>query len=222
MHEGRDGVEGALTRQNKIAVADGRDQIDIGPVLRIADELAPALAVAEWLDHADAAMKASDTAELRELRKVIVSGDEFAGSTVVTDAQAALRTKLAARVERDQAAWSRDLRDALSEGRIVRALRQSGRPAKAGAPLADDLVEQLRQAAADALDPDEEADRWTMVIEALAGSPVRRLVRPAEKPAGNDAELLDTVERLAHRVPGVAEVFGVKPRSVKGRRRSRS
>lgn len=220
MHEGRDGVLAALDRQNKLAVGEGREAIDTAPIMRIADELAPALATAEWRDQAEAAAAAADTVDLRELRRVIVSGDAFSDSTGTAESQAGLRSILASRVERDQATWSRELRDALSEGRVVRALRQSGRPAKAGAPLSADLVEQLSKAATEALDPDEEPDRWTMVIEALAGSPVRRLIRPTDKPADSDPELLDTIERLAHRVPGVAALFDVRPRARKSRRGS--
>jgi len=219
MHEGRDGVSGALARQNKAAIADGRDPIDIGPIMRIADELLPALSVAAWRDEADAALAEIDTADVREIRKVVIAGDGFLSEASVADTQALLRTKLSARVDKDQGTWSRELREALTEGRVVRALRQSGRPVKAGVPLPLDLVEQLSSATNEALGPDEEPHRWTMVIEALAGSPIRRLITPAEKPedADTDDELLDTVERLAHRVPGIAELFGVE---VKPRKRS--
>lgn len=207
MHEGVDGVKAALDRQNKAAVADGRDAIDIGPIMRIANELAPALQTAEWKDRADAAVAAADTADLRELRKTLVSGSEgFSPET-----QVALRAKVQARVDRDQAAWGRELREALSEGRTVRALQKSGRPVKAGVPLPADLVEQLCAAASEALDPEEEPHRWTVVIEALANSPVRRLVRPEEIPSDSDDDLLDTVERLGHLVPGVADAFGIEP-----------
>jgi hypothetical protein len=48
------------------------------------------------------------------------------------------------------------------------------------------------------------------------------LVVPEAKPddADKDDELLDTVERLAHRVPGIAALFGieVKPRKRSNRR----
>ena len=52
MHEGRDGVSGALARQNKAALIAGRDAIDIGPIMKIADALLPALAISEWRDTA--------------------------------------------------------------------------------------------------------------------------------------------------------------------------
>ena len=224
MHEGRDGVSGALARQNKAAVAAGGEALDIAPIMKIADDLLPALQVAEWRDQADAAVAEMDTADVRELRKVVVAGDAFASDPSVVETQALLRSKLSARIDRDQGAWSRELREAISEGRIVRALRHSGRPIKAGVPLPLDLVEQLSNATNEALGPDEEPHRWTMVIEALAGSPIRRLIAPEAKPedADTDDDLLDTVERLAHRVPGIADLFGVevKPRTRKKRQRS--
>ena len=224
MHEGRDGVSGALSRQNKAAVAEGREAVNVGPIMKIADELLPALQVAEWRDQADAALAEMDQADVRELRKIVIAGDAFSSDSAVVESQALLRSKLSARIDRDQGAWSRELREAISEGRIVRALRHSGRPVKAGVPLPLDLVEQLSAATNDALGPEEEPHRWTMVIEALAGSPIRRLIAPETKPedADTDDDLLDTVERLAHRVPGIADLFGieVKPRTRKKRQRS--
>ena len=227
MHEGRDGVSGALARQNKAALIAGRDAIDIGPIMKIADALLPALAISEWRDTADAAVAEIDTADVRELRKVVIAGDAFASNASIVETQALLRSKLSARIDKDQVAWSRDLREALTEGRVVRALRSSGRPVKAGVPLPLDLVEQLSAAATDALSPDEEPHRWTMGLEALAGSPIRRLITPEAMPedAETDDELLDTVERLAHLLPGIAALFDieVKPRKRnKGRQRTQS
>jgi len=221
MHEGRDGVSGALSRQNKAAIAEGREPIDVRPIMKIADELLPSLAVAEWRDTADAALAEIDSADLRELRKALAAGDAFASDSSAVEAQTALRSKLAARVDKDQAAWSRELREALTEGRVVRALRQSGRPPKAGVPLPLDLVEQLTTATVEALGPEEEPHRWTMVIEALAGSPIRRLIAPEAKPedADKDDELLDTVDRVAHLVPGIASLFGVEPKPPRRSRR---
>lgn len=220
MHEGRDGVSSALSRQNKAAAADGRDPIDIGPIMRIADELLPGLAIAEWRDNADAAVAEIDTADVRELRKTLVAGDAFAANAEVAESLTLLRSKLTARIDKDQGAWARELREALAEGRVVRALRQSGRPVKAGVPLSPDLVEQLTTAATEALSAEEESHRWTMVLEALAGSPIRRLIAPEAKPddADKDDELLDTVDRLAHRLPGIAALFDIE---VKPRRRKR-
>ncbi len=218
MHEGRDGVKEALDRQNRAAVADGREPIDIGPIMRITDELAPGLAKAEWQDKADATVGAADTADLRELRKALHAGSEH----FPAETQATLRSKLQARIDRDQAAWAREVREALTEGRTVRALQRSGRPAKAGQPLPDDLVAALCDAANEALDPEEEPHRWTVVIEALAGSPVRRLIRPEAIPSDADDDLLDTVDRLAHLVPGVASAFGVEPRPPRRKRGRRN
>ena len=213
MHEGHDGVSGALTRQNNLAVSEGRAPIDIGPVMRIADTLLPALQVAEWRDQADAAISAADSADLRELRRVLISGDAFSSDPAVNETLALVRSKVN---RRESKATKRPghakSREAIAEGRVVRALRHSGRPAKAGVPLPADLIEQLSAATMGALGPDEEPHRWTMVLEALAGSPIRRLIAPEAKPVGadKDDELLDTVDRLAHRLPGIAELFGIE------------
>lgn len=221
IHEGRDGVKAALDRQNRAAVDSGGEAIDTTPVLRIADELAAGLEIASWRDDADAAVEGAETVDVRELRKVIVQGEQFSDDDAAAQTMTTLRSKVDARVSRDHATWSREIREALSEGRIVRALRQSGRPVQAGVPLPADLVEQLRDGAMAALDPAEEPHRWTMVVEALASSPVRRLVTPEGLPDETDDELLDTVDRLAWRIPAIAELFGieVKPARRKGNRR---
>ena len=218
MHEGRDGVRSALERQNAAAAADDREAIDLSPILRIADALAPGLEAAEWQDRADAMIAVVDTADLRELRKNYVSGLDRLDAEAATT----FRTKLGTRVDREQSQWARELREALTEGRVVRALQKSGRPVKAGVPLPQDVVDQLCTAAADALDPDEEPQRWIVVIEALANSPVRRLVRPPAIPEDRDDDLLDTVDRLAHLVPGVAEAFGMTPRPPQRKRNRRN
>lgn len=221
IHEGRDGVSAALERQNKAALADGREAIDTAPIMRIADQLAPAMASAEWRDQADAAIDAVDKVDPREVRRVLMAGDQFLAVPETAEKQAMLRSKLGTRLDRDQAEWKREVRQALTEGRVVRALRQSGRPPRAGVPMPDDLVAELSNATMTALDPAEEPHRWTMVIEALAFSPIRRLVVPEEKPEQSDDELLDTIERLANRIPGVAALFGIDatPRPRKGKRR---
>jgi len=104
IHEGRDGVSGALARQNKAAIAAGRDAIDVGPIMRIADNLLPALAIAEWRDQAEAAAAEMDTADVRELRKIVIAGDAYATDKTIAETQAALRSKLAARIDKDQGA----------------------------------------------------------------------------------------------------------------------
>lgn len=217
LHEGRDGVSAALDRQNKLAVDEGRDPIDVAPTMAIVDTLMPELEAAGYQDQLAAAIDGADKADLRELRKVYHS----IGANVPVESRDSLRVKISARVDRDQAAWGREVREALSEGRVVRALQRSGRPPKAGIPLADDLVNQLCSAATEALSPDEEPHRWVAVIEALAGSPVRRLVRPESKPDDSSDELLDTVDRVAHLVPGVAEVLGIEPRPPRKTNRNR-
>lgn len=209
MYEGRDGVLDAMERQNSLAVSEGRDPIDTKPIMKIADQLLPDLNIANCRDHVDAAIAQSDSADIRELRKTYISGLEYKNNADVAQSLETLRSKINQRVTSDQGKWAREIREALTEGRVVRALRNSGRPAKAGAPLPDDLVNQLQEAALSALSSEEESYRWISVLEALAGSPVRRLVTPEAKPETVEDDLLDTVDRLAHLIPGVADLFGV-------------
>ena len=68
------------------------------------------------------------------------------------------------RVETDQNKWLKELVSTLKEGRVVRALRLSSRPPKAGFPLPEDLLSDLTQATNDALNSDISASRWGTII----------------------------------------------------------
>ena len=137
-----------------------------------------------------------------------------------------LKTALDERMERDHGQWLADLRAAVSDGRVVRALRLSSRPVKAGAPLPTELAGELSRQAAAALAPDVEPSRWAIVLDALAFSPVRGAVTPVGVPAEPGEELLDEVRRLSDRIPTIAGLFGIDPaqvpRRAKRRRPSRS
>jgi hypothetical protein len=61
----------------------------------------------------------------------------------------------------------------------------------------------------DNLVADATSDRWIIVLEALAFSPVRLAVRPARTPEKISKELLTTVARLGRALPQVAELFGI-------------
>ena len=173
----------------------------------IAAQLLAEYRTAEWQDRADLVLVNFDKIDLAEIRMLVADSCACA-STPETRSQAdEAREKLAERAERQHGEWLADLATHLSEGRVLRALRQSGQPPKAGVPLPLDLVKWLTSAAADILTPEAQPDRWSKTLQALAVSPVRRLVRPEHPPATLSPELTDTLTELAPRFPYIAALF---------------
>lgn len=210
LRAGIPGVRQGIEKQNEQARAEGRPEVRADALVALAEQLQPRLRVAEWHDRAEAALAEIDELDLRDLRTVVVAAD---GNTRDEETRALaeqLRTKLAERVEAAQQEWLTDLRAAVAEGRVVRALKISSRPPKAGVPVPADLLAALTEAATAALTPEAGQDRWRMVIEALAFSPVHASVAPTEIPATPGDELLAVVRKSASRVPALAAKFGVE------------
>src|SRR3546814_18908365 len=110
--------------------------------------------------------------------------------------------------------WSSDVCSSdltLDVGRIVRALRVSSRPPKAGAPLPPEIRERLTTMAGEALTADAAAERWVAVLDALAFSPVRDKVIPTSLPVELHADVRSVIARLATRIPKVAHIFEIAP-----------
>jgi hypothetical protein len=134
-----------------------------------------------------------------------------------------IREGLNLRVEKAQTDWHAELRATLSGDRIVRALRLSSRPPKAGAPLPPDIAEQLTMQANQALGGEVTQQRLAIVIEAIAFSPIRPYIVLATMPAEPTKELVETIRKVADRIPEIAGRFGIepsKPSRGKGRRKN--
>ena len=181
-------------------------------VVKMAEDLLPKLRVAEWLDRAEAAQRQMDHLDLRDLRSVIIAGDD---SIVARDETAvALNVELKASLVRRQAEelqlWIEDIDASLDVGRVIRALRLSSQPPKAGVMFPPELARRLGDAATQALQPDDTADRWIAVLEAAAFSPVRSLVAPTVAPATITDDLRATTLRLGPALPQIAALLGVE------------
>ena len=162
---------------------------------------------AEWQDRADFVLANFEKIDLAEIRMLVADSGACARTPETRSQADEAREKLTERTERMHGEWLADLAVHLSEGRVLRALRQSGQPPKAGVPLPPDLVQWLTSAAADILTPEAQPDRWSKTLQALAVSPVRRLVRPEHPPATLSPELTDTLTELAPRFPHIAALF---------------
>ena len=204
-------VRAAVAEQNKVLAAEGKEVIPADGLVSMAENLLPKLRVAEWLDRADAAVADIDSLDLRDLRSVVTSGDDpaIARDESTRAIAAKLKEGLVARQEKDHAEWLSDIDAALGVGRVVRALKLSSQPPKAGARFPAELATRLAAAASAALEVDAPADRWVAMLEAAAFSPVRSQLTAAAIPAVVAPELLACVTRLAPAVPQIAAKFGV-------------
>ena len=215
-------VRQAIDKENSTRTAAGQPTINGAELLALAEKMRPSLRTAEWRDRADAAMADVDEIDLRDLRSVVVAADNAARDDDTRALATQLREALAKRVEAEQAAWLTDLTTALDAGRVVRALRLSSRPPKAGVMLDPALTTRLSESAGASLTADAPAERWAAVLDATAFSPVRLTVTPQSLPEKPSDELTASIKKLASRLPQVAAAFGIEvtdaPRSRGGRR----
>jgi hypothetical protein len=214
-------VRQAVEKQNEQAKAEGQPEVKAEPLVAIAERLLPRIKEAEWRDRADAAIANLEELDLRDLRSVVVASDTAARDDETRELASQLRDGLNRRVEEEHAAWLAEIDATLSDGRVVRALRLSSRPPKAGAPLPSELASRLSEAASGSFGPEVTQDRWATVLDAVAYSPVRQTVTPASFPSEPSDELLAAVKKLASRVPEIAAKFGVAPSDAPRRTRGR-
>ena len=184
-------------------------------IIAIAEGLAPKLQSAEWLDRAEAAKQDIEQLDLRDLRQVVVAADKGARDETSRALAADLRERLASRIETDHSAWLADLEKAVKEERVIRALRLTSRPVKAGSPIPMELAEPLAALTVVAMNSETPADRWASVLDALAFSPIRNAVKPEFYPTSTDQQFLDVVRSVADRVPDIAAHYGIKPAEAK-------
>ncbi len=204
-------VRQAVEKQNEQARAEGRPEVDPAQLEALAERLLPRLRTAEWRDRADAALADIDEIDLRDLRTVVVAADSAARDDETRALAAQLKEGLERRIEADQAAWLAEMASLLTDGRVVRALRVSSRPPKAGVPLPADLATRLTDAASASLTADTPTDRWATVLDALSLSPVHARVAPESLPAEPSDELKAAAAANGEKVPLVAQALGVEP-----------
>lgn len=204
-------VRQAIDKQNAERAAAGDSPITAGPLLELAEQLVPKVRVAEWRDRAEAAQRDLDVIDLRDLRSVVSAADAVAKDDETRALAQSLREGLVKRADAEHQAWLSELTATVDVGRIVRALRLSSRPPKAGAPLPPELATRLTEAANAALTEDAAAERWVAVLDALAFSPVRDKVIPASLPKDLHEDVRTTIARLATRIPKIAHIFEIEP-----------
>src|SRR5207248_779360 len=203
-------VRQAVQTQNEKGKSAGDPEISAEPIVALAEELLPRLKAAEWRDRAEAAVAQADEVSLRDLRAVVAGADSVARDADSRDLAVKLRDALERRSAAERQAWAEEVTSALDDGRVVRALRISGRPPDAGARFPAELAGRLSEAAGAAMGPDAAPDRWAAVLDAVAASPVRSSVKPAGLPTDPGEDLLKTARQAAGRVPALAPMLGME------------
>jgi hypothetical protein len=204
-------VRDAVKEQNEQLKKEGKPLVPADGLISMAQELLPKLRVAEWLDKAEAAKADIELLDLRDLRQVVVGADDpmvvrdETTRSLATELKAALKT----RQEFEQTRWLEDIKAAIAAPRVIRALKISSEPPKAGQPFPAELGAQLAAAASASLSSETTPDRFSALLEAIAFSPVRGQVKLAAAPPTTNEAMLSTVKRVAPLVPQIASVFGV-------------
>lgn len=214
-------VRTEIEAQNRKAAAEGTPEVPADGVTALAESLVGPMQIAEWRDRADAALAGIERADLRDLRSVLVAAEDYARDAEARELAEQIREGLNERVERSQREWHDELRTTLADGRVVRALRLSSRPPKAGAPLPPEIAQELTSQANAALGTGASQHRIAVVLEAVAFSPVRPYVVLSNIPAEPTEELVEAVRKVASRLPEVAAALGIEPAEARQRSRPR-
>ena len=205
-------VREAIKAQNAQLKAEGKPEVKADGLIAMASDILPKLRVAEWLDKADAAKKDLSTIDLRDLRAVVVGADDpmVVRDEATREIAAELKLALKSRQESEMSQWLDDIKLAISASRVLRAIKLSGEPPKAGVLFPQELSQQLVKAASESLSNEASADRWIAILEALAFSPIRTLVKPLGAPQATTDALRQTVKRLAPLIPQIAALFAIE------------
>ena len=205
-------VRQALKDQNVALAAEGKPEIKTTGIESLAQDLLPRVRVAEWLDRADAARATIDDLDLRDLRSVVTAAADptVARDDTTRELAAELREALEHRQNEEHEQWLADITAALDVGRVVRALRLSSRPPKAGVRFPPELGARLAEATTASLTADAASDRWVAVVEALAFAPVHAVVTPAAPPTAVSDDLRAMVKGMAPAVPQIATLLGIE------------
>jgi hypothetical protein len=201
-------VRQAIAEQDATAKAAGRPAAPSEAILSMAEELLPAVRLAEWKDRALSAQSAGKDFRLRELRAVVA-----ASRTVTLDERGrelakVLRDTLTARSDALKDEWIARITNALESGRVLDALRATARAPEPGTRCPAELAVRLAEQSGAAMTADTDPPEWIELLSAVLESPVRRTVRPAGIPADEAAQ--SAARRALGSVPELARLLGLK------------
>jgi len=215
-------VRQAIEAQNTAAKAARKPSVAGDALIAMADELLPAVRLADWKDRASVAQSAGKDYRLRELRAVVT-----ASRTVNLDDEAramakALQESLDQRTTALREEWLARITNALNDGRVLQAVEASIRPPEPGTRCPAELAVRLAAAAGEAMTDALAPEEWMRLLDAVVASPVRRTVKPAGIP--DDEVARQAARHAAGAVPALAKLLGLRippppPRRVNTERR---
>ncbi len=201
-------VRQAIAEQNTQAKAEGKPPASSDALLAMAEQLLPAVKLADWKDKGTAAQSAGRDLRLRELRSVVA-----ASRTVNLDDEGralakALQDSLEHRVTALRDEWVARISNALDQDRVLDAVRASVRAPEPGTRCPAELAVRLAASAGAAMTAETDPDEWTALLEAVVESPVRRTVKPVGIPATEAAQ--SAARNAAGLVPALAKLLGLR------------
>jgi hypothetical protein len=176
-------------------------------ILALAEQLQPDVKSAVWMDRAEAALAHLDDLGLRDLRATVVAAAPRDDAGRDLDRQ--LREGLERRVAKLRSDWEEHLTQALTDGKVLQALRLSARPPEPTARFPAGLIERLVTQVGAAMSADTAPDRWLALLDAAAACPVRRQIKPAGIPADPSGEVQRKAREAAGRIPALAPMLGM-------------
>ena len=219
---GLQAVRQAIEAQNTSNKAAGKPPVASDALLGMADELLPAVRLADWKDRASVAQTTGKDYRLRELRAVVA-----ASRTVNLDEEGramakALQESLDQRTTALREEWLARITNALNDGRVQQAVEASIRPPEPGTRCPAELAVRLAAAAGEAMTADLVPEDWMRLLDAVVASPVRRTVKPVGIP--DDEVAKQAARNAAGAVPALAKLLGLRippppPRRVNAERR---
>jgi hypothetical protein len=219
---GLQAVRQAIEAQNTSNKAAGKPPVAADALLGMADELLPAVRLADWKDRASVAQTAGKDYRLRELRAVVA-----ASRTVNLDEEGrtmakALQESLDQRTTALREEWLARITNAVNDGRVHQAVEASIRPPEPGTRLPAELAVRLAAAAGEAMTADLAPEDWMRLLDVVVASPVRRTVKPVGIP--DDEVAKQAARNAAGAVPALAKLLGLRippppPRRVNAERR---
>src|SRR5580693_609608 len=219
---GLQAVRQAIEAQNTAAKAARKPPAAGDALMAMADELLPAVRLADWKDRASVAQSAGKDYRLRELRAVVAASrtvnlDEE-GRTMAKALQESLDQRTAALREE----WLARITNALNDGRVQQALEASVRPPEPGTRCPAELAVRLAEAAGQAMTAEVPPEEWMRLLDTVVASPVRRTVKPTGIP--DDEVAKQAARNAAGAVPALAKLLGLRippppPRRVNTERR---
>jgi hypothetical protein len=200
-------VRRAIDAERERARSEGRPEVTGEAILALAEQLAPAVKQATWLDRAEAAVAQLETISLRDLRTTVVAAAPRDEPT--RDLDRKLREELDRRVKKLRSNWEEQITHALAEGRVLQALRFSAQPPEPTARFPAALVERLATSAGAAMSATTPVERWLAVLDAAAASPIRRQIHPEGLPADPSGEVVRKARLAAGSLPALAPMLGL-------------